>query len=465
MGYPEPTGSGPIRTRRVRGVKMRHGFLIAGLVFACGAPPAAADPGTTLVYPPWSHCYGLHRVNQSHLTLRAGFKYKFIDPQGMAALKLAAEDDPSTTRDDDELTVFGVNSGQHLLIFNTSITSIAFYGKEGDGVGEFRRPHGIAADRDGRVFVADTGNDRLHVLQYANDRLHHVRFIAGVFDGMPLRGPTGVALEEGEVYVCDPENRRVLVFDLEGTWRRTLRPMRDGRPLLENPFAVAVIRDQDLNFFGEDFVVVTDSSWQRLWKLDRLGTPFAVRRVSEVAHDGGEFYYTAIDYHANIYCTDRRGRVHKFDRNLRYLLSIGKSGTGDLEFDAPRGIGLYRRFGQMFVAERQGAQYLWIGTDVFTPSIVDVQSVGGGMWTGTARFFLTEYASVSLDLVDVAGRVVAPVQSAAWTIPGAVERRLQWRRAESLTGLRLRVRAVPTYSARKVLAVEKFSQPLDRGGR
>ena len=118
------------------------GVAAAGLLFAM-APAVAApqSPTTTLVYPPWSHCYGMHRVNQTHLTLRAGFRYKFDDPQGVAALKLAAEDDPaSTPRDDDELTVFGVNSGQGLLIYNTSITAIAFYGREGTGVGRVPPP-------------------------------------------------------------------------------------------------------------------------------------------------------------------------------------------------------------------------------------------------------------------------------------------------------------------------------------
>jgi hypothetical protein len=170
----------------------------------------------------------------SHLARRV--RYKFDDPQGLVALKLAAEDDPQSRRDDDELTVFGVNSGQGMLIYNTSITTIAFYGRPGSGVGEFRRPHGVAADRDGHVVVADTGNDRLHVLQYANDALTHVRFIAGNFNGKPLRGPMGVALEGGEVYVCDPDENRILVLDLEGNLRRELRPERNGKPCSRSRF-------------------------------------------------------------------------------------------------------------------------------------------------------------------------------------------------------------------------------------
>src|SRR5262245_23639921 len=184
-----------------RGLAAAVAVLLGGFGALLPSPAIAAEPapGTTLVYPPWSHCYGMHRVNQTHLTLRAGFRYKFTNPQGMAACKLAAEDDSTTRRDDDELTVFGVNSGQHMLIFNTSLTAIAFYGREGDGVGQFQLPVGVAAQRDGHVVVADTGNDRLHILRYADDALHHERFVQGSFAGRPLRRPQGVALEQDEV--------------------------------------------------------------------------------------------------------------------------------------------------------------------------------------------------------------------------------------------------------------------------
>ena len=426
----------------------------------------AAAPGTTLVYPPWSHCYGLHRVNQTHLTVRAGFHYKFDDPQGVAAVKLAAEDDPASRRDDDELTVFGVNSGQDYLIYNTSITAIAFYGASGDGVGEFRRPCGVAAQRDGDVVVADTGNDRLHVLKYADDRLRHVRFVAGEFNGKPLRRPAGIALESGTVYVCDPDHDRILVLDLEGRFEREMRPERGGRPFLQRPFAVAAIRpDQDANYFGEDFVVVTDSNRARLVQLDRRGEVLEVRRSSDLALRDGGFDWVAIDYHANVYCSDRGGKLHKFDRNLHPLTSFGRAGDGDYEFDQPRGLGLYRRFGQLFVAERRGAQYLWLGTDVFMPSLGEIAPQGPGRWSAVARFFLTEYAQVTLSLVDAAGRELVSLQPSRWTPPGTVVRPVQFELPDGTGPVRLEVDATPTYSARKIVHVEKHSQPLRLSGR
>jgi len=432
-------------------------LLAGGCILAAGIV-AAATSGTTFVYPPWSHCYGLHRVNQTHLTMRAGFRYKFDDPQGLVALKLAAEDDPDSRRDDDELTVFGVNSGQNYLIYNTSITAVAFYGSGGKGIGQFDHPCGVAAQRDGAVVVADTGNDRIHLLQYADDRLQHVRFLAGSFNGRALRRPAGVALESREVYVCDPENDRILVLDLVGNLTGEIRPERGGEPVLQRPFAVAVIRpDQDSNHFGADFIVVTDSSRHRLVQLDRRGDVLAMRRTTDLSQRDGGFDWVAIDYHANVYCSDRGGKLHKFDRLLRPLLSFGRAGDGDYEFDEPRGLGLYRRFGQMFVAERRGAQYLWLGTDVFTPALGELTSLGSGKWSAMARYFLTEYSLVSLAIVDPTGRERVSLQAPSWTPPGAIVRPVQF---EWGTGpVRLEVVATPTYSARKVVHVEKYSQP------
>jgi hypothetical protein len=446
--------------------RVLHLVLFASWWLGMPGPAGAQPPTTTLVYPPWSHCYGLHRVNQTHLTLRAGFRYRFDDPQGLAAVKMDCENDTTTSRDDDELTVFGVNSGQHMLIYNSSLTAIAFYGHEGSATGEFRHPHGVAADRAGNVVVADTGNDRVHVLRYANDTLTHVRFISGSFAGRPLRSPLGIALEHGTIYVCDSEENRILVFDLEGNLQREIAPQLNGHAYFQSPFGIAVMRaDEENNFFGGDYMAVTDSLLSRVTLLDQRGTPYAARRIRNVGSGAGEFYYAAIDYYGSVYCSDRGGRLHKFDRNLNYILAIGRPGRSDFEFDEPRGLGLYRRFGQLFVAEREGAQYLWMGTDIFTPSMAEVTAQPDGSWTAIARFFVTEYSIVSLDLVDATGAVRMQLQPGAWTAPGSIERPVQWRCSEPPAALRLRVQAVPTYSARKVLVVQKQSRPLEPRGR
>lgn len=439
---------------------MRAAALLLGLLGS--ASGASEAPPTSLVYPPWGHCYGLHRVSQVHLTMRAGFRAKFDDPQGLAAVKMRAEDDSTTLKDDDELTVLGVNSGQNQIIYNTSLTAIAFYGEAGNGPGQFRAPTGIAADRDGNVVVADTGNDRLHVLRYADDRLQHVRCIAGALAGGRLVAPRGVALEASEIYVADAGNARILVLALDGSVRRVLAPTHeDGHALLVRPTAVAAIRARaDFNFFGEDFVAVVDSGNARLLQLSHDGRLLASRRIGDLGQQARHFDYVAIDYHANVYCSDRSGRLHKFDRKLRPLLTFGKPGKGDYEFDEPRGIGLYRRFGQVFVAERAGAQYLWTGTDVFTPTLVELAPRADSTWSGVVRYFLTEYARVQLQLVDAAEQPLLELQSPRWQSVGMVTTPVSFRLPPGTTAARLRIEAVPTYSSRSYLTVRKLGPPL-----
>ncbi|MQY78003.1 MAG: hypothetical protein GH151_02230, partial [Bacteroidetes bacterium] len=74
----------------------------------------------------------------------------------------------------------------------------------------------------------------------------------------------------------------------------------------------------------------------------------------------------AIDYFGSIYITDEvNDQVHKFDHDLKYIISVGRTGTSEGEFIAPRGITVWRKYGQIFLAEKEGGQYLWIAADGF----------------------------------------------------------------------------------------------------
>jgi len=203
-----------------------------------------------------------------------------------------------------------------------------------------------------------------------------------------------------------------------------------------------------------------DSGHTRLLQLSHDGRVLALCRSNELGPQARRFDWVAIDYHANVYCSDRSGRLHKFDRKLHPLLSIGRPGKHDYEFDEPRGLGLYRRFGQLFVAERAGAQYLWTGTDVFTPQLADLAGGADSTWTGEVRFFLTEYARVQLELVDASENRVVLLQTPRWQNVGPVTMPVRFRLAPPSEPLRLRVEATPTYSSRSYLTVRKLGPPL-----
>ena len=116
--------------------------------------------GETLVFPPYLHSYG-SKATPAKLFLFFGLKTSFDDPQGIATVKMKSRDDTSTTKDDDEVVVYGVNSGRSELIYNTSMWGLARYGTRGSESGQFLNPKGIAIDANGNVYVADCGNNRI----------------------------------------------------------------------------------------------------------------------------------------------------------------------------------------------------------------------------------------------------------------------------------------------------------------
>ncbi len=373
---------------------------MAGLCFSTGLN----ERNTSYVYPPWKHTWGVRRATPFKLRLFLGNKTHFDDPQGIACVRLESWDDSTTTDDDDELVVYGVNSGENCIIFNRSMYSLGVYGL-GPDEEKFDRPWGIAADARGNVYVADRGNARVVHLFNPDRGLFYIDDI-GAPGSEPGKfvDPRGVALDtDGRIYVTDAGLGRVTVFDELGgvvdTWGG-----------FDGPDAVAVVGpDEEWSFYrGEGFAVVIDSLHRRVRKLSLTGEPLGDTTPAEWGVKNSYLAYATIDYHNNIIITDKRnGCLHKLNHNLNHLTSFGEPGTGDYQFDEPRGVTIYRRFGQLFVAERKGAQYLWVGVDV---KDFAARVVRRSRWRDLeVDFYLTEPAFCSLDVIDNFGRFITRI--------------------------------------------------------
>lgn len=341
-------------------------FVIPSL--ATGKGEDKYDP-TTLVFPSFLHTMGIRKATKTHLMIYTRNRVKVRDPQGIAVVRLLSWDDPNEKKDDDEVTGYGVNSGANLIVYNTSITSLAIYGLNEVGVKALKSPRGIAANEKGDVYVADTGNHRIVRFKNPKRKLEFVKAIGGrgALAG-EFESPEGVALDsQGMVYITDtgnhriqilrPDDRLYLWFGKQGT--------DDGQ--LWHPSGIAVTdRGQRWSYYKDSFLVLVDLDNTRIQKLSLDGKFLKAVRLLDFGYSSGHLAYLAIDYYSNIWVTDTDNhQVHKFDRNLNYLTSFGRKGTGDKEFEEPRGIALFRRFGQVFVAEKESAQYYWVGTDIF----------------------------------------------------------------------------------------------------
>jgi hypothetical protein len=355
------------------------------------------DP-STLVYPAFLHTMGIRKATKTHLAIYTKSKIRVHDPQGIAVARLRSWDKPNDPKDDDEVTGYGVNSGENMIIFNTSMSSLGFYGLNEKGDRALNRPLGLTANELGDVYVADTGNHRVVRFRNPARSLTFIKAMGG-YGATPgsFNAPQGVAMDNrGRVYVADTGNHRVQVLradDVLDFWFGK-RGVNAGE--LWHPSGIAVTdQDQRWSYYRDEFIAVIDLDHTRIQKFTLDGKFQKAIRLSEIGFATGHLAYLATDYYSNIWVTDSANHcIHKFDRDLNYLTTFGRKGTGDKEFFEPRGIAIYKRFGQVFVAEKESAQYFWVGVDVFDfetswrPKLNIIQ----------IDFFLTEPAYVTLSV-------------------------------------------------------------------
>lgn len=150
------------------------------------------------------------------------------------------------------------------------------------------------------LLVAEWGNHRISV--YDKTSLRFIRHIAGVdpededaeyYDGGSEPGeldqPCGLAVYEGEVFVCDTWNHRVSVFSLsDGAYLRSFGKRGDGPGDLTYP--VAVVATGGLLY-------VTERTGKRLQVLTTSGEPVD----AIVAPCGGWLYGCCVDGSGNVW--------------------------------------------------------------------------------------------------------------------------------------------------------------------
>jgi len=417
---------------------------------------------TTIVEPPWKHCFGINRVRQSHLSLYSGYKKRFASPQGIVALKLDANDRPGQS-DDDELTVYGVNSDAGEIIYNKSLASLGFWNAADKSDSALSNPIGIAAAPDGSVIIADTGNNRLVLLKNENNNLHYL-FASRLDDSnQQLSGPSDVDFENDTLYVADTGNNRIIAALNRDSSLQTIRNVRPSKPLY-HPFGIACISGKRFNYYNSNFIVITDSLNKRLVQISLDGRVQKVTRIYDISDRGGGFYFVEIDYYSNIYVTDTDGGcVYKFNKDLQFLSRLACSDSDKHRLEEPRGITIYRRFGQIFVAERSGASYFWVGTDVLYASgkinYLDENHSGRVL---QVRFLLTEhsYVTIRLKADDDCGK--RTFIENVFMAPGIVFRIYElalFPEAEKLANCKyfIEIEAVPTYASKRYLTVVKHA--------
>jgi len=109
---------------------------------------------------------------------------------------------------------------KRIAIFDLNGNFIANFGEPGLGQGQFDEPTGLALDAQGNLYVADTWNQRIQVFE-PNEQGIAINYkteweIVGWYGQSLDNKPYLTVDSENRVYVSDPEGVRILVFSTEG---------------------------------------------------------------------------------------------------------------------------------------------------------------------------------------------------------------------------------------------------------
>lgn len=355
------------------------------------------DKPTTLTYPSFNHTpFGIHKGTSFWLKVFLGNRTYFNDPQDLAATKLLVDYGKIYKgRDDYQLTVYGVNSGNSEIIYNTSMYSLAIFGRYGKGEKELNKPVGIACNEYGDIYIADTGNHRISRWYNDGKKVRFIRNIGGYGEGIgEFKNPKYVALDSlGRIYVSDTGNNRVQVFDKSGGFLY----MIDKTNGILNPQGICVTDTLErYSGYRYDFIYVIDDNYNRIQKFDFKGNLIKSISVDNILRKQVKLTTLEQDYYGNLYVVDNKNCcIHKFSPELYYITSFGKYGTDDYEFEHPTGIAIYKHYGQIFVSEREAAQYFWICSDAlnFKARKEENDEI-------SFEFFLTEKSFITIEIED-----------------------------------------------------------------
>lgn len=133
---------------------------------------------------------------------------KLFQPTGIAVSK--------------EGTVFVADTGNDRIhAFDASGKFLWTFGRSGEGPGELRWPMDLDIDREGRLYVAELGGDRVQVFTEEGDLLREIR--GDETPGASFDGAAGVLVSPtGDIYVADFYNHRVVAFGGTGRFRAVL---------------------------------------------------------------------------------------------------------------------------------------------------------------------------------------------------------------------------------------------------
>jgi tripartite motif-containing protein 71 len=215
------------------------------------------------------------------------------------------------------------------------------FGSNGTGDGQFVRPHDVAFDFEGNVYISD--RELNNIQKFKSNGTFIKKWGSGGENIGQFDQPYSLVINPSsdEIYAIDRGNNRIQKFDTEGNfiqqWNKTGVPGggdEEGAFFMPEDLAIDLrsgyiyIADTGNNRvikFGKDFSYI--SEW---------GTPEGEESTKE-----GEFTHPHgidVDSKGNVYVNElaeeppTTPRIQKFDSNGNFLMQWGSEGSGEGQF-------------------------------------------------------------------------------------------------------------------------------------
>lgn len=195
----------------------------------------------------------------------------------------------------------------------------------GDAPAGFLKPYGVYLDAAGRLYVVDTEQATLHIM---DRNAKEYRQIGG--EGPPVFvSPVGVTGDgKGTIYVTDAAAGKVIALSPP-----EFKPRPFGEAQLKRPTGI-VFQPRDGLFY------VSDTAVHQVVVLDRHGMEMA--RLGERGTGPKEFNFPTdmtLDRDGNVLVTDAlNGRIQAFDKDFHLMYTVGSPGDTPGYLGRPKGV-------------------------------------------------------------------------------------------------------------------------------
>lgn len=219
---------------------------------------------------------------------------------------------PTGLATDRDGILFIADTYNHRVQRVTTTGGVAIIGQRGNRAGEFMAPMGVATDEERAFYIVEQGNHR--VQKFSSEGTLELIFGRQGRQAGEFRSPMGIAVMPGtrEILVADTGNCRVQRFDFTGRFMGFLGAPGSIHPPLSNPQAISC--DKGGNIF------VADTLANRIARYDPAGR-FVAHYGAAIGHTTRAMAATVRFQEPRALASDERGDLYIAD---------GEAGTGRL---------------------------------------------------------------------------------------------------------------------------------------